>query len=437
MARAASHERTPYAIAALVLGLGLLSASLAYHQYDVVDCFLAWSRASGGTSPAAVYTPGAGADDCDYPPLVPYWLTVVEAARRTADAPEVGFLTLALLKLPNLLAVAAGVPLCLRGLRDVFGAVAARRAAVLFASSAAFLVNGVWGQFDVLLAVLVLAAFVAVVNDRPVAAGAFIGLALATKLLAVVALPLLVVALLQRGGLRDAARAAAAAAGVAIVVAVPLVAGGAGPAVARAYTGAVHYYPYRTAEAYNGWYVLDRYDVRVRGIAYPVARRDDRRALGPLTYQQVGLGLMGVATAFLLALARNRGGPRSLFAIATLQAFAFYMLPTQVHQRYVVLAIAFAAVLAALSRSGLWLFVGLSITATLNQALDLARALPSAAVAVSPHGLTAEAFALPLPVWRDLGAVIGVLNLALFAWAMVVFSRQRPGLWTTAGPGGA
>jgi len=208
VARAASHERTPYAIAAFVLGLGLLSASLAYHQYDVVDCFLAWSRASGGTSPAAVYTPGAGADDCDYPPLVPYWLTAVEAVRRATGAPEVGFLTLALLKLPNLLAAVAGVPLCLRGLRDVFGAGPARRAAVLFASSPAFFVNGVWGQFDVLLAVLVLAAFVAVINDRPIAAGAAIGLALATKLLAVVALPLLVVALLQRGGLRDAARAA-------------------------------------------------------------------------------------------------------------------------------------------------------------------------------------------------------------------------------------
>jgi 4-amino-4-deoxy-L-arabinose transferase-like glycosyltransferase len=434
VARAAPPERIPYAIAALFLGLGLLSASFAYHQYDVVDCFLAWSRASGGTSPAAVYTPGAGADDCDYPPLVPYWLTVVEAARRATGAPPVGFLTLALLKLPNLLAAVAGVPLCLRGLREVFGAAAARGAAVLFASSPAFFVNGLWGQFDVLLAVLVLAAFVAVINDRPVAAGALIGLALATKLLAVVALPLLAVALLARGGLRDATRAAGAAVVVAGLVALPLVVGGAGPAVARAYTGAVHYYPYRTAEAYNGWYVLDRYDVRVRGIPYPVARRDDRPALGPITYQQIGLGLMGVATAFFLALARNRGGPRSLFAIATLQAFAFFMLPTQVHQRYVVLAIAFAAVLAAVSRPGLGLFLGLSLTATLNQALDLARALPGATVAATTRGLTAETFALPVPVWRDLGALIGLANLALFVWAMVVFSRQRPGIWTRVEP---
>jgi len=111
----------PYALAAAVLVLALAAAPLVHHQYDVVDCFLAWSRASEGSRPWAVYTPGAGADDCDYPPLVPYWLTLVEAGRRAAGAPEVGVLTLLLLKLPNLLAAFAGVPLCLLGLRAPFG----------------------------------------------------------------------------------------------------------------------------------------------------------------------------------------------------------------------------------------------------------------------------------------------------------------------------
>jgi hypothetical protein len=196
------------------------------------------------------------------------------------------------------------------------------------------------------------------------------------------------------------------------LLAAPLVAGGAGAAVARAYTGAVHYYPYRTAEAYNGWYVLDRWDVLVRGLSYPLIRRDDRPALGPVTYHQIGLVLFAAATAWLLAALWRRTEVRAVFAIAMLHAFAFFMLPTQVHQRYVVLAVAFAAVAAALSRSGLLFFICLSVTATLNQALDLARALPQ-----SP-------FDLPLRTWRDMGAVIGLLNLALFAWAMWTFVRR-------------
>jgi len=38
------------------------------------------------------------------------------------------------------------------------------------------------------------------------------------------------------------------------LLALPHVLGGRGPAVLKAYTGAVSYYPYRSIEAYNGWY---------------------------------------------------------------------------------------------------------------------------------------------------------------------------------------
>ena len=67
--------------------------------------------------------------------------------------------------------------------------------------------------------------------------------------------------------------------------------------MARAYTQAVGYYPFRTAEAYNGWYLLDRFDIAVRGLPAVEARRDDRPALGPLTYRDVGLVLFAARAA--------------------------------------------------------------------------------------------------------------------------------------------
>jgi Gpi18-like mannosyltransferase len=412
----------PYRVATAVLGLGLLGAPYVHHQYDVVDCFLAWSRASEGSRPGAVYTPGAGADDCDYPPLVPYWLTLVEAARRATGAPEVGVLTLVLLKIPNLLGACAGVPLCLVGLRAPFGDAAARAAALAYALSPALFVNGLWGQFDALLAFFMLAAFVAALHDRPALAGAALGLGLATKLLAVVAAPLLAVLVLRRAGLRAVAIFAATAGAVMLALALPHVAGGAGAAVLRAYTGAVHYYPYRTAEAYNTWYVLDRFDVLVRGIPYPLVRRDDRLIFDGVTYQALGLGLFILATLVLASFLWRRAEPRfATFALA-LHLFAFFMLPTQVHQRYVVPAVAFTVVLAAVRPGTRWLFLGLTLTATLNQALDLARALPQSPLV--PGALTAGLFALPLRTWRDLGALVGLANVVLFAAALVAFGRD-------------
>jgi len=398
-------------------------APLIHHQYDVVDCFLAWARASEGVRPWAVYTPGSGADDCDYPPLVPYWLTLVEAARRAASAREVGALTLTLLKLPNLLGAVAGVPLCLLGLRAPFGETAARFAATAYALSPALFVNGLWGQFDALLAFFVLAALVAALHDRPGLVGLALGLGLATKLLAIVAVPLLAVYLFRRGGLRPVALAAATAAATMLALALPHVLGGAGDAVLRAYTGAVHYYPYRTAEAYNTWYVADRFDVLVRGLPYALVRRDDRLILGAMTYQALGLVAFAVATGALMIALWKRPTPRLLVFALTLHLYAFFMLPTQVHQRYIVPAAAVAALLVAIRRETTWLFLGVTVTATLNQALDLARALP--ALPAVRGALTADMFALPLRTWRDLGALVGLVNLALFLAAAWMFAREQ------------
>src|SRR5207244_310695 len=67
--------------AAAGLGLGLALAPRVFHNYDVVDCFLTWARASAGQRPWDIYLTDFKTN-CDYPPLVPYLLTLAEAARR-------------------------------------------------------------------------------------------------------------------------------------------------------------------------------------------------------------------------------------------------------------------------------------------------------------------------------------------------------------------
>lgn len=413
----------PWLLAALVFGLGLVAAPRVYHNYDVVDCFLAWARATAGFRPWNVYTPGVGADDCDYPPLVPYLLTLGEAVRLAAGAPALGPLAILLLKLPGLLAHAATVPLSLLGLARPLGAAGARRAAILLALSPAFFVNAaLWGQFDVPLTLFLTAAVVALLCDRPVAAGAAAGLALATKLLAVVPIPLLAVWVWRRHGPRALVRGVGAGLLVVLLIALPQVVAGRGAAMLRAYTGAVDYYPFRTAEAYNTWYLLDRYDVLVRGLSPPLVRRDDRPAFGPVTFHQVGLAAFALYTLLMMAVLARRPTPLVLLWTLGMHLFGFFMLPTQVHQRYIVPAVGLLALLAPLSRRGLALFVGVTVTATLNQALDLVRALPAASAVAGT--LTTADLPLATRTARDLGAAIALGNVALFAWALAAFWRE-------------
>ena len=401
--------------------LGIAVAPHVYHHYDVVDCFLAWSRASEGTRPPAIYLTRFP-DDCDYPPLVPYALTLVEAARRAAGADEVGALSVTLLKLPNIVAVASLAPLVLWGLREAFGPAAARSAALLSALSPPLFVNAaVWGQYDALLAVLLVASLAALVRARPRLAGAALGLALSTKLLAVVAVPAWAVWTLRRLGGRALAVAATTAMLVIALLSAPYLAGGAGAQMARAYTHAIGYYPFRTAEAYNGWYLLDRFDIAVRGLPAREARRDTRPALGPLTYRQLGIVALAAGMAFVLWPLWRRPTDFGLVLATSMSFFAFFMLPTQVHQRYLVPAVALLALAAARSRRAFVLFAGLTVTATLNQTLDLTRALLDHALTVSATAMIAPAYRGPI---RLAATIVALVNVALFVWAIAVYRGE-------------
>ena len=87
-----------------------------------------------------------------------------------------------------------------------------------------------------------------------------------------------------------------------------------------------------------------------------------------------------------------------------MQFFAFFMLPTQMHQRYLLPAATLAALVAPLSSRGAAFFFLLAGTATLNQALDLGRAVLEQALVVDP-----AAVADP-PAWRS------AIRIAATAW---------------------
>ena len=409
---------------ASMLALGVLVAPRVYHNYDVVDCFLTWARASAGRRPWAIYLTDFKTN-CDYPPVVPYLLTLVEAARRMLHASETGALAIILIKLPNLIAYLAAVPLCALGLRRPFGEAAARAAALLAALSLALFVNAAaWGQFDALLAVLVMAAVVALLHERPVTAGALMGVALGTKLLAIVAVPALAVWTWRRFRVGQLALAILAGLAVLALLSLPYVLAGAGRRMLLAYVGAVDYYPVRTAEAYNGWYLLDRFDIAVRGIPAPEARLDSRPLVGAVTFREAGVAAFAAYLSMLLVGLARRPTPSALVFAAALSFFGFFMLPTQVHQRYLVPAAALLGLTAAGAARRLALWAGVSLTAALNQALDLTRAVLDTAVRADP----VAAATVSVPGYRGpirlAACVVAVLNIALFVWATRDYWRE-------------
>jgi hypothetical protein len=195
--------------------------------------------------------------------------------------------------------------------------------------------------------------------------------------------------------------------------------------VAAAYAGAVDYYPFRTVEAYNGWYLLDRFDIFVRGIASRDARLDTRAVFGAVTFRHLGLAALAAYTAALAVLLWRRPSGITLAWTLAVQFFAFFMLPTQMHQRYLLPAATLAALVAPLSSRGAALFFVLLGTATLNQALDLGRAVLEQALVVDPLAVADP------PAWRSAiriaATAVALVNVGAFAWVSAVLTKEtRP-----------
>ena len=416
----------PRVLALGVLAAGLLVAPWISHRVAVQRCFLGGARATGGTSPWEVYAAearGLAPVDCDYPPVVPYFLTLAEGARLAASAAEDGPLAVALVKLPSLLAWAAAVVLCARLLGPVFGGAEARRAALLVALCAPLFVNAaVWGQFDGLVAVLVLIAIALLLGERATAAGAVFGVALATKMLVVAALPAAAVWTLRRLGAKSLLRAVAAGALAVLVLSAPYAAAGHGRDVARAYTHAVDYYARRTMEAYNVWYLLDRAESRFGSLPPAEVRSDDRPALGPFTHRDLGLAAFAAYLAFACATVWRRPEREALVLGAAMSLFAFFMLPTQIHGRYLTAAVPVLAAIAPRSRTALVLFVGLSATAAGGQLVELWRSILE-----HWHRLDPDYFAdirAQRGLVRGAAVLLALANVVLFGWGTVAFRRE-------------
>jgi hypothetical protein len=211
-----------------------------------------------------------------------------------------------------------------------------------------------------------------------------------------------------------------------VLTAAPYVVRGAARPVLASYHGAVGYYPLRTVEAYNLWYVLDRIDIRLRGQPSGEARLDTRPFLGPLTHRDVGLVLIAAWTVFILAGLWRWPGNGGLILAAAFQFFAVFMLPTQMHQRYILPAAVLLALAAPLSARSRVLFVVLAVTATLNQGLDLTRAVLDQAVQIDPMRI-ADPPALRMAI-RNAATAIALVHVGVLAWWTAVYRRELAAL---------
>jgi Gpi18-like mannosyltransferase len=125
-----------------------------------------------------------------------------------------------------------------------------------------------------------------------------------------------------------------------------------------------------------------------------------------LTSRTWGQLLLGAAVLLIFALWWGRGTDRALIWACLALTFASFMLPTRIHERYLLPTVALAALVAAIQPRLLWFWAALSFTFAANVI----------AVYWMAHDQLGAPFFSENNPWMT---ILAFANLALFAWFLV------------------
>ncbi|MBI1851291.1 MAG: hypothetical protein HYR85_13205 [Planctomycetes bacterium] len=395
-------KRRDFMVLCVAMAAGLaVRVLLAPIRGQVPDlaAFAKWGAFAADHPVATIWRDGS----CDYMPTYPMVLGVLTRLYRLIVDAHATELPVWALKIPPILGDVATTLLLFFSVRGLAGhRVGTAIAALHFLNPAVILESAVWGQVDVLPSFCIVGALLLVhfAARQPViahaAAWALLAFAVMFKLQAIVFAPILVLLLVP--ALRSGhAKRTLAGCGIAVAFVAILnlariaLAGELGAFWRGAVSSALGRYPRLSMHAWNAWWFVP-----------PETRHavlDTDPFVAGISYRAVGLALFAAALAFALVILWRRGrgrDPAALFLAAAFVAVAFFMLPTQMHDRYLYPALpllAAAAMFAPSQAIPLYALFTITLTADLTlEGLPLIR--PWLIAAMNVAGLVALGCAL-------------------------------------------
>ena len=276
--------------------------------------------------------------------------------------------------------------------------------AAFYAFNPAIIYDGAYfGQTDTILIMFLVAALWAYLARRPIWLGAMLAAAPLLKAQAIFALPVLGLAVVGQWRIWQPLLGRIIVGGLAMFALVAGLAWWTGELKQfhDGYFGVIGQYPLVTVQAYNFWWLLTRkWDDAPMQWDFP---HDDALILGLVSYRTVGAVLFFIAMGLILWRLHKARYSSLAVALALVAAgWAFFNLPTQMHERYSIPAAGLMALLPLWQKRWWWPAVLVSLTVTQN----LARVCP---------------FIFPPCRWVAMGVDILIGREQHYAWAVLAF----------------
>jgi len=340
---------------ALVFHLILLSFPIAF--WIDMNLFKAWSLdlVQQGISHFYSYS------NCDYPPAYLYILWLIGKIYQLVDptlSHRDGLLLMAMIKLPPILADIGAAWLIAQILKPHTSLQNAHKLALLYAFNPLMLfVSALWGQVDGVMILLMLGAFYLIQQNYLVRSGLLIAVMVIFKPQGLFLAPFLVLSQWFRqvwwkwvtiaiGGLALIWLIVEPFYGLKDGLATPFL------SLYQRLQSTADYYDFASVNAFNIW-------------GWANWERDYTKFLG-INYKVIGLAFLGILMLWLgIFLYQQRHFGAQALAISTL-LIGFFMLPTRMHERYMLYGLAFLAITIAVIPTIKWIYGGFTVTGAIN-----------------------------------------------------------------------
>lgn len=220
-----------------------------------------------------------------------------------------------------------------------------------------------WGQYDAPFVLFVVLSLMAINRDKPLAAWLLFAVAVMLKQPAVVIGPLLLVLTYRRYGWRSALVGLAASGTLCAVIVAPFFLNSGLDALSP-YLKSSDAFPFLTNNAFNFWYAIA--SIHKGSLLQFRQYPDASSVLGAFTFKEAGLFMFVVLVLLVMVVMWRRADEKKEFVWAAAMFMGFFMLPTQVHERYIYPA-AVLLLIAVAQDSRLWIIAaGVAVTFTYN-----------------------------------------------------------------------
>ncbi len=410
------NSRRFYLGLAISLSLHLLLSSLPIAFWVDMNLYKAWSIDMVQQGFANFYSYST---NCDYPPTYLYVLWTIGKIYQLFDpnfSHTDGLLLTILIKIPPVLADTASAFLIAQILKNHTSVDKAYRMGLIYAFNPLMLfVSAVWGQVDGIMTLLMLLAFYLIQQNYVVRAGLLISVMVIVKPQGLFFAPFLFLSQWFRQAWWKWVAIIGGSLGMIWAIILPfypvdstdLVGMMIRPFLSlyKLLKATADYYSFASVNAFNFW-----------GWANWIR---DYTTFGGVSYKVIGIAFLGILLGWVAIFLYQQRHHQVQFTgqclALSIMLFGFFMLPTRMHERYMLYGLAFLAITIALIPAIKWLYWGLTLTGAVN-----------VGYAYLQYNHESLFYAVP-EIWlQSLVYITSAVNVTLFAMMLLfTFSQFR------------